>query len=266
MKRIPFTQVDAFTDRTSRLTGNPAAVMPLKEWLRDEHLRKIAEENNLSETAFTVPWHDDDADYHLRWFTPTTEVALCGHATLAAAHVLIGEREAVRFKTNHAGILTVRRNGEHLVIDMPLAKHEQTDLGTATLAALGVDAELHLYQGPEPLLIVPLEDETTVRGLKPDFAALRHIEALVMITAPSSMPNVDFVSRVFAGAYGIDEDPVTGSAHAGLAAYWTEQTGKTRLNAFQASRRGGRLTCMVEGDRLHLMGRAMTVIEGEFFF
>ena len=259
--KIPFTQVDAFVVDGRPLTGNPAAVMPLDRWLDDETLLAIAIENNLSETAFTIP-ASGYADYDLRWFTPGCEVAMCGHATLASAHALIGERDTIRFRTREAGIIAVTREEDRLVLDLPLAPRAEDPRSKPALEALGVGAEAFFYVGVEPLVIVPLEDEAAVRAASPDFAALKNVEALVIVTAPGNAH--DFASRVFAGAYGIDEDPVTGAAHMGLAAYWKERLGKSQLRALQASKRGGELACRVDGERLHLGGRALTVIEGTF--
>ena len=226
--KLRFVQVDAFADRP--FTGNPAAVVPLDEWLPDDVMQAIAEENNLSETAFTVPT-SGDADYELRWFTPTTEVALCGHATLASGHVLIGGDE-VRFRTRKAGVLVVRRDGEALTLDLPVTLVRETE-----------DARL-------------LE----VLGCAPDMASLRGIELMAIVTAPGSDAHV--VSRVFVPAWGVDEDPVTGSAHAALTPFWAERLGRERFTAFQASRRGGRVECRLAGDRAILGGRCVTVIEG----
>ena len=257
--RLPFHQVDAFADRP--FAGNPAAVIPLDEWLPDEVMQAIASENNLSETAFTVP-AAGDADYELRWFTPTTEVALCGHATLASGHVLI-EGDEVRFRTRKAGILLVRREGEGLALDLPVtlvkpAAHP--DL----LEALGTrKAELFLsYAGAEATSIVLVEDERAVRACQPDMRALRDIDLMVIVTARGA--EHDVVSRVFVPAWGVDEDPVTGSAHAALAPFWAERLGRTSFSAFQASKRGGRIGCRLAGNRAILGGRCVTVIEGTF--
>jgi len=257
---LRFVQVDAFADRL--FGGNPAAVMPLDEWLPDETMQAIAEENNLSETAFTVPT-SGDADYELRWFTPTTEVALCGHATLASGHVLI-EGEEVRFRTKRAGVLMVRRDGDTLSLDLPLtlvkpAVHE--DL----LDVLGTpEAELFVsYSGAEDTAIVLLEDEEAVRACTPDMKALAAIELMVIVTA-QGVGEHDVVSRVFVPAWGVDEDPVTGSAHAALVPFWCERLGRDRFTAWQASKRGGRVECRLVGDRAVLGGRCVTVIEGNF--
>lgn len=265
MPTIPFTQVDAFTVGGRALTGNPAAVMPLEgDWLDDATLLAIAIENNLSETAFTLPCTDGEADYELRWFTPGCEVAMCGHATLASAHALIGDAEAIRFRTRKAGIITVTRDGDSLVLDMPIASGAEDSRAAQALAAVGTGDEALFFDGVEPIVIIPLADEAAVRACTPDFGALKSIEALVIVTAPGE--RTDFASRVFAGAYGIDEDPVTGAAHMGLAPYWADRLGKDRMTAHQASARGGDLSCAIAGNRLHLGGGARTVIRGEFSF
>jgi PhzF family phenazine biosynthesis protein len=255
-----FVQVDAFANRP--FGGNPAAVMPLEHWLPDEVMQAIAEENNLSETAFTVPTAGD-ADYELRWFTPTTEVALCGHATLASGHVLI-EAQEIRFRTRKAGVLIVRREGEALTLDLPVTLVRPGTHETL-LGVLGTpDAELFLScSGAEATAIVLLEDEAAVRACAPDMRALRDIDLMVIVTAHAS-GGYDVASRVFVPAWGVDEDPVTGSAHAALAPFWAERLGRDRFSAFQASSRGGRIDCRLAGDRAILGGRCVTVIEGIF--
>lgn len=255
-----FVQVDAFADRP--FTGNPAAVMPLEAWLPDETLQAIAAENNLSETAFTVPATGGEADYALRWFTPTTEVALCGHATLASGHVLIEGRE-LRFSTRMAGVLAVRR-GEAGALELDLPVTLVRPAGHAALVeALGTArAEVFLScSGAEATAIVLLEDEAAVRACAPDMRALRGIDLMAIVTAPGA-GGYDVASRVFVPAWGVDEDPVTGSAHAALAPFWAERLGQERFTAFQASRRGGVVECRVAGDRAMLGGRCVTVIEG----
>lgn len=257
---LRFVQVDAFADRP--FTGNPAAVIPLNEWLPDETLQAIAMENNLSETAFTIP-ATGDADFELRWFTPTTEVALCGHATLASGHVLIAG-EAVCFRTRRAGVLVVRRAGEALALDLPVTlvqPAEHADL----LRALGTpDAELFLScSGAEATAIILLKDADAVRACAPDMRALREIDLMAIVTAPGDGSD-DVVSRVFVPAWGVEEDPVTGSAHAALAPFWAERLGRTSFTAYQASKRGGRIECRLEGERAILGGRCVTVIEGSF--
>jgi PhzF family phenazine biosynthesis protein len=255
-------QVDAFADRP--FTGNPAAVVPLDAWLPDDVLQAIAEENNLSETAFTVPAADGEADYELRWFTPTTEVALCGHATLASGFVLI-EGDEIRFRTRKAGLLAVHRSGDGLSLDLPVTLVERAQ-DPALLQALGTpEGEVHhSYRGAEATAIVLLEDEAAVRACAPDMRALRGIDLMAIVTAPAAPGgDYDVVSRVFVPAWGVDEDPVTGSAHAALAPFWAERLGRDAFTAFQASRRGGRLECRLAGDRAILGGSCVTVIEGE---
>jgi predicted PhzF superfamily epimerase YddE/YHI9 len=257
MTTLPFVQVDAFAGRP--FTGNPAAVLPLEEWLPDEILQAIAMENNLSETAFTVPASDGEADYDLRWFTPTVEVELCGHATLASGHVLLGNRERVRFRTRKAGILEVARDGDAYAMSHPAYRAEPRPL-PRVLAGLGCEAvETRWHAGRYALVV--LEREAQVLALEPDFRALAaEGDILTIVTAPGSA--TDVMSRVFAPAAGIDEDPVTGSAHSVLTPYWTERLGRDRFTAFQASRRGGHVDCRLEGDRAILGGRCVTVIEG----
>ena len=261
---LPFFQVDAFAERP--LTGNPAAVMPLERWLPDAQLQAIAAENNLSETAFTVPDESGRADYALRWFTPTTEVDMCGHATLAAGHVLLTAGR-VRF-TTRSGVLAVERRGDLLQLDLP-ASEVTPGKSPDALAALGITGEVHRGRGGNGAVIVTLPDETAVRAVQPDFAALRKIDSLVMVTAPGDTHAV--ASRVFAAFHGIDEDPVTGSAHAALVQLWAQRLGRTRFTAAQVSRRGGLLQCELApapaeagGDRVLLGGRCWTVIEGSF--
>ncbi len=257
MTPLPFFQVDAFASKT--FEGNPAAVMPLSEWLPDEVMQAIAAENNLAETAFTVPSERDDADYDLRWFTPTVEVNLCGHATLAAAHILL-HGAAVRFATK-SGILTVSRGAELLRIDMPAAPVEPTDLPALT-RALGVDAPVFVSREGNGNTIVLLEKEAAVRAVTPDFTALRQLDYLVSVTAPGD--DTAIASRVFAAYHGIDEDPVTGSAHCALVPFWAGRLGRHHFTALQASKRGGHLDCELHGDRVILGGHCVTVIEGHF--
>ena len=260
MTPLPFFQVDAFARRP--LEGNPAAVMPLTGWLDDSTLQAIAAENNLSETAFTVPADGEaDADFALRWFTPTVEVDLCGHATLAAGHVLM-ERDEVRFSTR-SGILTVRREGELLALDLPAAPvAEQPFDGLLEALGLPRSTSTHAGRGGNGAAIALLADEAAVRAVTPDFAALRKIDRLAIVTAPGA--GSDIVSRVFAAYHGIDEDPVTGSAHAALTPLWAQRLDRDRFTAFQASKRGGWLDCRLAGDRVILGGGAVTVIEGHF--
>jgi len=258
MTPLPIFQVDAFAERP--FTGNPAAVMPLDHWLPEEVMQAIAAENNLSETAFTVPSDRDDADFDLRWFTPTVEVNLCGHASLAAGHILM-HGDHVRFSTK-SGILTVTKDGGLLRLDLPAHGVEPGE-EPGLLEALGTgNAPTFLGRGGNGSAIALLPDETAVRAVRPDFSALRKIDRLVMVTAPGE--SQDIVSRVFAAFHGIDEDPVTGAAHAALIPFWAERLGRNRFTALQASKRTGLVDCELRGDRAILGGHAVTVIEGYF--
>jgi PhzF family phenazine biosynthesis protein len=257
MTELRLVQVDAFADRP--FTGNPAAVMPLDLWLPDDVLQAIASENNLSETAFTIPAEDGEADYELRWFTPTVEVVLCGHATLASGHVLIGDRDRIRFRTRRAGMLEVGRDGDGYAMSLPAWKAEPKPL-PEVLAALGCEALETLWHSGRYALVV-LDSEADVLAVRPNFRALAaQGDILTIVTAPGGA--TDIVSRVFAAGAGIDEDPVTGSAHCISVPYWAERLGKDRLTCFQASARGGHLTGRLDGDRVILGGKCVTVLEG----
>ena len=257
MTPLPFFQVDAFAGKA--FEGNQAAVMPLTEWLPDNVMQAIAAENNLAETAFLVASEAETHEYDLRWFTPTVEVNLCGHATLASAHILMhGDR--IRFATK-SGILAVTRADGLLKLDMPAAPVEPADLPELT-QALGVDAPVFLSREGNGNAIVLLENEAAVRGVRPDFAALRLLPYLVSVTAPGDDTAV--TSRVFAAFHGIDEDPVTGSAHSALVPFWAERLGRPHFTALQASKRGGLIDCEHRGDRAILGGQCVTVIEGHF--
>jgi PhzF family phenazine biosynthesis protein len=281
MPELRLVQVDAFADRP--FTGNPAAVVPLQEWLADDVLQAIAEENNLAETAFTIEAADGEADYELRWFTPTVEVALCGHATLASGHVLLGEKDKLRFRTRRSGILVVSRDGDGYRLDLPqtrvaLATKEQlreviardgagiVDIVSRDGASDSAPPDLYLsYEGSEGVAILLFADEAAVRALRPDMKRLAEIDYMVIATAPGGGEH-DVVSRVFVPAWGVDEDPVTGSAHAALTPFWAERLGRESFTAFQASRRGGRVECRRDGDRAILGGRCVTVMEGVLSF
>ena len=258
MTTSPFFQVDAFvTD--APLTGNPAAVLPLDRWLDDAVMQAIAAENNLAETAFTVPSDRADADFDLRWFTPTVEIGMCGHATLASGHILMtGDR--VRFATQ-SGILTVSRAGQLLELDMPAAQVEPARIPELE-QALGVTGATFLSRAGNGNAIVLLEDQSAVLSAQPDFAALAKLPYLVSITAPGD--EHDIASRVFAAFHGVPEDPVTGSAHTALVPFWAKRLGRERFTALQASKRGGILHCRLRGERVILGGRCATVIVGNF--
>jgi len=250
-------QVDAFARRV--FEGNPAAVCPLDCWLEDNVLQAIAQENNLSETAFFVP---TDKGFHLRWFTPVTEVDLCGHATLASAHVIFNilgyPERSVSFDTR-SGALTVDRNGELLDMNFPAAPPEQCDTPGRLIDALG--------QRPREVLVADdyiavFDNEAIIRSISPDLVKLLELDLRgVCVTAAGG--DVDFVSRFFAPKYGIPEDPVTGSAHCELAPYWSSVLGKESLSAKQVSRRGGYIQCQLSGDRVILSGSAVTFMEAE---
>ncbi len=255
---IPLYQVDAFTGAV--FSGNPAAVCPLETWLPDETLQAIALENNLSETAFFVPEGDG---YALRWFTPVHEVDLCGHATLASAHVIMTllepERRSVAFSTNVSGTLTVERDADRYVMDFPPWPREPAEVDAEVTAALGT-APTALFTGNDWMAVY--ESEADVQALEPDMAALARLEARgVIATAPGR--EVDFVSRFFAPRFGIPEDPVTGSAHCMLTPYWADRLGKSSLSARQISSRGGEIHCtLTDQGRIRLAGQAVLYMEG----
>lgn len=257
--QLPFTQVDAFSDRP--FGGNPAAVMPLEAWLPDDALQAIAQENNLAETAFTVPLIDDaEADYELRWFTPAVEAVLCGHATLATGHVLM-RGDDIRFRTRKAGVLEMRRDGDGYALSLPAWKPAPRPLPELAAAMGGAVQETLWLDGRYAVFLYP--DEAAIRGLAPDLAALKTAGNILFI-ATALGDRTDIVSRVFVPGAGIDEDPVTGSAHSVILPYWAERLGKNRITAYQASARGGHLACVLEGDRVVLGGQCRTVIEGTF--
>jgi len=257
--RTPIFQVDAFTTR--RFAGNPAAVMPLISFLPDPTLQAIAAENNLAETAFLVP---DGNDYRLRWFTPTTEVPLCGHATLASSAVVMERLEPARahviFHTA-SGPLTVHRVGAGYVMDFPARPAELLPPPPGLIEALGeVPIEVLADAFNYTALLASAQ---VVRELAPDIAAIERLDrGGVIVTAPGE-GTYDFVSRYFAPAKGIPEDPVTGGAHCMLAPYWAKRLNKQELRAFQASRRGGEMICRLIGNRVELEGSCVFYLEGE---
>lgn len=268
--RLPFVQIDAFAD--APFTGNPAAVMALAAWLPDAVLQAIAQENNLAETAFIVPCADPEtADFDLRWFTPGVEVALCGHATLASGHLVlsaVAAMDEVRFSTIKAGVLTVARAGDGYAMALPSWPAEDVVSGDAKDAigeALGA-MPVEVWGRGSDYRVAVYETAAQVRALDPDFRAIIALQTgrdlMVVATAPGDV--ADVVSRVFVPEAGVDEDSVTGSAHAIIAAYWAKRLGRATFTAFQASRRGGHVGVELVGDRAVLTGRAHTVIEGEF--
>ena len=256
--KIPMYQVDAFTGKVFK--GNPAAVCPLEFWLEDHILQNIALENNLSETAFFVKKEDY---FEIRWFTPKVEVNLCGHATLASAHVIFrhigfGEKE-ITFESK-SGILKVYQKENSLVLDFPASKITSAIIKNDMRKALG-KMPVAVYQSGQKLLAL-YEDETTIAGIQPNFEILKSIDYMgVIVTAPGD--KVDFVSRFFAPRVGINEDPVTGSAHTLLIPFWAERLGKTKLKALQISTRIGELDCELKGNRVMIGGQAVTYLIGE---
>lgn len=245
-------QVDAFADRL--FSGNPAAVVPLDDWLPDGLMQAIAAENNLSETAFLVP---EGGGWGLRWFTPLAEVDLCGHATLASAHVLYRhhgvDAPELAFATR-SGTLRVRRDGDGYAMDFPARTPQAIAAPEGLAAALGATPREVLLGGD---LLAVFDDEAAVRALAPDMAALLALPGRGLVaTAPGQRH--DFVSRFFVPRVGVPEDPVTGSAHCLLAPYWAARLGRNELRAYQCSRRGGEVACTVAGDRVLLSGQART--------
>jgi len=253
-------QIDAFTDTV--FGGNPAAVCPLEDWLADDVMQTVAAENNLSETAFFAPVEGaDEGIFDLRWFTPTAEVDLCGHATLASAHLILSrllpDRDGVSFDTK-SGRLEVSRDGERLVLDFPARPASPFPVPTGFADAIGEEPVEFLCATKN---MAVYEDVETVRNMTPDLGFIVGLgrDGLI-ITAPGD--DCDFVSRYFAPHVGIDEDPVTGSAHCTLIPYWAERLGKAKLHARQISERGGELYCELRGDRARMAGQAVLYMEG----
>ena len=263
---LPFAQIDAFAD--AAFQGNPAAVIPLPEWFDDGLLLRIAQENNLSETAFLVPDASGESDFELRWFTPAAEVALCGHATLASGHFVLSngfDRDRVRFRTRRAGLLGVERGTDGYRMALPAWAPEPQPIDDV-VAALGVTpVETLFHDKGYPVVVVA--DEAAVLAANPDLRALKACGPMVAVVTARGR-SADVVSRVFCPVFDIDEDPVTGSAHAVIAPYWAAKLGRDRFTAFQASARGGRMSCEVAGagdePRVFLTGGCVTVIEGLF--
>jgi len=256
--KIPIYQVDAFTSEL--FSGNPAAVCILDEWPDDTHLQAIAAENNLSETAFLLQY---DKGFRIRWFTPVTEIALCGHATLASAFVIFNylkwPEDIINFQSLRSGVLSVKRNNELLEMDFPARPPSKEDIPHRLEEA--IKQVLLAVLGTAENLLVLLENERAVRELNPDFPLLIQIEQRsIIVSAPGNQ--CDFVSRFFASHVGIQEDPVTGSAHCVLTPYWAKRLGKKKLHALQVSKRGGELFCEDRNDRVGIAGRAVLYLEG----
>ncbi len=264
--KLEIFQVDAFTSKP--FGGNPAAVVPLTEWLPSETMHKIALENNLSETAFFVKNGDV---YEIRWFTPTFEIDLCGHATLASAFVIFNvlnlETDEIKFHSHKSGALSVEKNGDVLTLDFPVRPVSPVDAPAGLFEAIGGKPK-EVLKARDYFLVYKTEQE--VLDLKPDFSALHKLAALLkidahgfIVTAPGD--SSDFVSRFFAPEVGVFEDPVTGSSHCNLIPYWAEKLGKIELFARQVSARGGELFCELAGDRVKIGGNAVLYLKGEIY-
>jgi PhzF family phenazine biosynthesis protein len=259
---VRIVQVDAFTNRP--FAGNPAAVCVLPAPVPEEWMRNVAREMNLSETAFLAP---RDGGFHLRWLTPAVEVDLCGHATVASAHVLwedghLAEGQQARFHTR-SGLLLADRRGDWIELDFPAKLVAPAEAPAELLPALGIIRAAFIGKNVFDYL-VEVDSEATLRALDPDHSTLRKVPVRgVIVTARSASPEFDFVSRFFAPGSGVDEDPVTGSSHCALAPYWGQRLGKTSMTAFQASARGGIVRTRLQGDRVILGGQAVTVMTAE---
>lgn len=258
MKRALY-QVDAFTDELFH--GNPAAICILDEWLDDTVMQKIAMENNLSETAFVVKKNDR---FEIRWFTPVAEVALCGHATLASAHIIFNEfdykKNVIIFNSIHSGILKVRKEGKYLTLDFPAQKIKKAIPPDKLIEGIGKEP-IEVYKGKTDYLLV-YQNEKEIQTISPDFTTLSKIKIRgVIVTAKGDC--YDFVSRFFAPQLGVNEDPVTGSAHTILIPYWRKKLNKNELEAKQLSTRQGILKCRKNKDRVYISGKAITYLKGE---
>jgi PhzF family phenazine biosynthesis protein len=255
-------QVDAFTK--TPLSGNPAAVCPLTEWLADETMLKIAAENNLSETAFFVK---NDEHYEIRWFTPTVEIDLCGHATLASAHVIFNclnlEEKEIKFHSPKSGDLSVEKQSDVLVLDFPKYDLNEIEIADDLSAAVG-KAPKQVWETQGHMAMLLFETEADIKNLQPDMAALNKLKYHeIIVTAKGT--DADFVSRLFAPRIGIPEDPVTGATHCSLIPYWARQLGKEKLYARQLSKRGGELFCELNGERVKIGGNAALYLKGEIY-
>lgn len=262
MMTIPYYHVDAFADQP--FSGNQAAVMPLTEWLDDQILQAIGEENNFAETAFYLPDASGEADYELRWFTPAVEIALCGHATLASGHILFAQNPDVSnitFRTRRAGILSMHREGDGYSLGLPSYPTTPKDLSDIVSLIGGSPIATEFHEGRYNL--IRYESAEEILALKPDLKELAKLgNEQFICTAPGK--DTDVLSRVFVPGGGVDEDSVTGSAHAVLTPYWARQLGREDFTAYQASQRGGYVNCRLDGDTAWLNGKCVTVVEGEF--
>lgn len=266
MADLPYYHVDAFADRP--FTGNQAAVMPLDAWLDDAILQAIAEENNFAETAYYIPDTSGAADYELRWFTPSCEIRLCGHATLASGHIILSQDpklDRVTFRTRLAGILEVKREGMGYAVALPTIPTDKVDRPDMN-AAMGGNI-IETRRNPDHYNMFRYATAAEVIALAPDMVALAAMgDDSFTATAPGadSEFGTDIVSRVFVPGAGVNEDPVTGSSHAVLTPYWAQILGRNNFTAYQASARGGYLGCLLDGDRVWLSGNCFTVVEGRF--
>jgi len=255
-------QIDAFTNEL--FSGNPAAVCPLAQWLDDETMQKIAMENNLAETAFYVK---EGKTFEIRWFTPTVEVDLCGHATLAAAYVLFFlegfEGETIHFISPRSGNLFVRKNKDWLILDFPADNVDEIEISDEILSCFDIKP-IKAYRGKTDIMLV-FRTESDIRNLIPSFSDIKEIGVRgIIVTAKGD--DVDFVSRFFAPQSGINEDPVTGSAHTTLTPYWTQKLKKLEMTALQLSKRGGYLKCQYLGDRVEIAGNACLFMNGLMYY
>jgi PhzF family phenazine biosynthesis protein len=259
--KLTLFQVDAFTD--TLFGGNPAAVIPLKKWIPDALMQQLAMENNLSETAFFAPAADKRADFDIRWFTPGLEINLCGHATLASAYVIFDILKSKKKKiifNSKSGPLAVSKKKGMIEMDFPSWQPERiSEYPDTLLASLGNPEIAGVYKNREYL--VELNQEGDVRNCRPDFSMMKKLDRMVIITAPGK--EVDFVSRFFGPAAGIDEDPVTGSAHSQLIPFWSNKLGKKKMTAKQLSSRGGTVYCEQKGERVIMGGQAVFYMKGE---
>lgn len=259
---IPIYQADAFTNRL--FGGNPAAICPLDKWLPDETMQKIATENNLAETAFFVA---SDNGFKLRWFTPEFEIDLCGHATLASAHIIFTElgyqKDVIHFETLKAGVLNVRKDSDKYEMDFPSRPPIAIEIPNGLIEALGGEKKpLAILRSRDYFVVYETEDD--ILEITPDFFALSKFDTVGFIVTARGK-KADFVSRFFAPGAGIPEDPVTGSAHCNLIPYWADKLGKTKLHAYQLSARKGELWCELKGERVLMSGNAVTYLKGEIF-
>lgn len=262
--KLTIYQVDAFTNKV--FGGNPAAIIPLQSWLDEKLMQQIAMENNLSETAFIVPSDTgDEASYHIRWFTPTFEIDLCGHATLASAYIiktfLEPHVQEITFTTQKAGKLKTYIGDGKYILDFPARIPESINTPKNLLEGLGVSAAVEVLKSRDYFVVLP--NEEAVQNLEPDFSVLKNLDAAIIVTAKGH--SADVVSRFFYPGGGIDEDPVTGSAHCNIIPYWSEKLGTTKIYAKQLSKRRGDLWCEYKGGRVLMSGTCVLFMTGEVF-